>query len=427
MSSLPNKVKTYVGVICTIAAIVLVFLINKYSIPSIKELVFWSVLATIAESLLIILPSGAGISVGFSIGLASLITGGPLLAAMVTTTGFVLRVYRLNNRVNHLFNTPFYRTAFNVAQSIIVVGVSGAVYMQISEMLGIDGQSIHILALLTTLTVYMLLNTFIVSMLFSMISGQDFFRMWFNNLKMILPSSLAVGTLGLIIALAYQSYGFGAVLLFFGPLLLARYSFKLYLDMREIYMETIQALSKTIEAKDAYTRGHTTRVQEYAVKLASAINLSNKQIENIKIAALLHDIGKIGVDDSILKKPDKLTDIEYQAIQQHPMIGAEIIKDVDFLKDIISIVKHHHERYDGEGYPDGLMGEEISVESSILAIADAYDAMTSDRPYRKALPKDKAIDEIKRSAGRQLHPRLSDVFVGIIKDELKKETVANVN
>lgn len=427
MSKIPTKVKIYIGFICSISAIVFTFLIYKYDMPSLKVLIFWSVLAIITESLPIQMPSGAGVSVGFAIILASLIIGKPPLAAIVTTVGFGLRVVKLNNRYVHLFNTPFYKILFNIAQGVIVVGISGAVFTQISILMGEGGQNISIVAISVTLVVYMLLNTFIVSTLFSLISNQAFFRMWVNNLKMILPSSLAIGTLGIIIALAYIEYGFGAVILFFGPLLLARYSFKLYIDMKEVYMETIQALSKTIEAKDAYTCGHTTRVQEYAVKLAQTMGLKNKQIENIKIAALLHDIGKIGIDDNILKKPDRLTDREFEDIKKHPSIGAEIIKDVDFLKEIVNIVKHHHERYDGNGYPAGLTGKDIPTESAILAVADAYDAMTSDRPYRKALPTELAIDEIKRSAGKQLHPELSNVFVEIIKKEIKMETETNVN
>ncbi|WP_202710001.1 HD-GYP domain-containing protein [Sporosalibacterium faouarense] len=424
MSSLPSRVKIYVSIICIISVLVFGFLINEYAIPNVYSLIFWCVLAITAESLLIIMPSGAGISVAFAIILASLIIGGPLFAAITTTVGFVFRVVKLNNKIIHLFNAPVYKTIFNVTQSIIVVGISGAVYSKVSIKLGEGGQALSIVALLITLIVYMLLNTFIVSMLFSLISKQRFFNMWMNNLKMLFPSSLAIGTLGIIMALAYLEYGFGAVLLFFGPLLLARYSFKMYIDMREVYMETIQALSKTIEAKDAYTRGHTTRVEEYSIKLAKAVKLSHKQIENIKMAALLHDIGKIGIDDNILKKPGRLTEEEYKAIQEHPIIGAEILKDVDFLKDIIDIVKHHHERYDGKGYPDGLKGENIPMESSILAIADAYDAMTSDRPYRSALDKKEAIEEVKGSAGTQLHPKLSEIFVGIIKSELQAEEKA---
>ncbi len=428
MPKLSIKIKTYIAMICIIAALVLIYLLNIHSIPSINVLVFWSILAIIAESLLIELPSGAGISVGFAIGLASLITGGPLLASIVTATSFIFRIVKTSdNKFIHLFNVPFYKTIFNVAQSIIVAGISGMIYKYIYNYSSPEKQGISFIAIFSTLVVYMFLNTLIVSRLFSFILNKSFFKMWMNYLKIMFPSSLAVAALGIIIALSYLGYGFGAVLLFFGPLLLARYSFKMYLDLRHVYMESIQVLTKTIEAKDSYTQGHTLRVQEYALKLAKAIDLTEKQIENVKTAALLHDIGKIGIDDNILKKPDKLTEDEYKLIQKHPLIGVEILKDVDFLKDVINIIKYHHERYDGKGYPEGIMGEDIPIEALILSIADVFDAMTSDRPYRNALPIEIALSEIENSAGKQLHPKLSKVFVQLIRNEIEGEKLANVH
>jgi putative nucleotidyltransferase with HDIG domain len=226
-------------------------------------------------------------------------------------------------------------------------------------------------------------------------------------------------------ALSYSQYGIGAVLLFFGPLLLARFSFKLYIDMRNVYVNTIQLLNRTMEAKDSYTSGHAARVQEYAVSLAKEIGMSERKIENIRKAAILHDIGKIGIDDSILKKSGSLTAAEYSMIKQHPVIGAEILKDVDFLKEITEIIRHHHERYDGKGYPDGLKGDAIPIEAAILAIADVYDAMTSNRPYRSAMEKDVALREIRQNAGTQFDPILADKFVQIIYTQQVEELVAS--
>lgn len=428
MPTLPNRVKIYLAMLFIIASIVFIYLFSTYSIPSMEALLLWSILAVVTESLPIVMTSGAGVSVGFAIGLAALITGGPLLATIVTTSGFVLRVVKdPNNKLNHLFNVPFYKTLFNASQSIIFTGISGIVYITINDKINSYSQSNFILAVLITLLVYMLLNTLISARLFSFISGKSFLYMWGNYIKMMLPRTLSVGALGVVMALAYNGYGIGAVILFFGPLLLARYSFKMYMDMRLIYIETIQALSKTIEAKDKYTCGHANRVKEYSVKLAKAMNLKEKKVENIETAALLHDIGKIGIDDSILRKPDKLSEEEYDLIKQHPVIGANILQDVDFLKGIIDIVKYHHERYDGKGYPEGLSGDNIPLEAAILAVADSFDAMTSDRPYRDALPKVKAIEEIRNCSGRQFHPKLAEVFIDIIKKEVEKESAANVN
>lgn len=405
---LSKETQIYIGLISVFAASVMFFLLTQYQISDWETLVFWSSLAVVTESLSIVLPSGVGISVNLAISLASITVGGPLTAAVVSGLGFAISIVKeKNNKYSHIFNTPFYRTAFNSAQGIIATGVAGIAYM----LTGGKTDKFYLLQTLIILPVYMILNSVIIAKLMSLISSYSFLSVWVNNMRGFIPSMLAVGSVGIIIAMAYKSYGPIAVMLFFGPLLFARFSFKMYIDLRNTYIETIQALNRFMEAKDAYTSGHAMRVKEYAVMLATAAELPEGKVRNIEKAAILHDIGKIGIDDNILKKPFKLTKVEYEEIQKHPVIGAEILSEVDFLKDISKIIRHHHERYDGKGYPDGLKGAEISVESSILAIADVYDAMTSSRPYRDSLGKDVALKEISVNAGTQFNPDLANKFV----------------
>ncbi|HAE43066.1 MAG TPA: hypothetical protein DCG34_09150 [Clostridiales bacterium] len=197
--------------------------------------------------------------------------------------------------------------------------------------------------------------------------------------------------------------------------MLSRYSFKLYVDMRKNYYDTVKALINAIEAKDPYTSGHANRVGEYSVAIAQEINLSSKQIEIIKNAALLHDIGKIGIDDRILNKQEGLSDLELEVIKNHPSIGYDIIKDIGFLKDVMNIVKHHHEKWDGSGYPQGLKGSEIPIETTILTISDAYDAMTTDRPYRKALSSEEAVKELLKYSGTQFNPEIIDKAIETLR------------
>jgi putative nucleotidyltransferase with HDIG domain len=211
--------------------------------------------------------------------------------------------------------------------------------------------------------------------------------------------------------IAFKSYGWFSVLILFGPLLVARYSFSLYMDMKKMYFETIRTLSKALDAKDEYTNGHSQRVAQYSVKIAENMKLSPKQIETTKTAALLHDIGKIGIKDEVLNKNGKLDFREYYEVQQHPEIGANIIKDVASLNKVSEIIRHHHERFDGNGYPDSLVGEQMPIESAIIAVADAYDAMTSDRSYRKAMSHEAAIEIIRNGAGTQFHPEVVDSFM----------------
>ena len=164
-------------------------------------------------------------------------------------------------------------------------------------------------------------------------------------------------------------------------------------------LDIVTSLAGAIDAKDTYTRGHSQAVSRYAEALAKALNLPENEVERIKLAALLHDVGKIGIPEPILRKTDKLTDHEWEIMKQHPRIGAEkVIKPLHSFQDLIPIITHHHEQWNGKGYPDGLKGEEIPLGARIVSIADAYHALISDRPYRKALNVNKAIDIMKTGA-----------------------------
>lgn len=409
----PNrKTLVYVGVVSLLAILLFNYIFNNYGVPDFKMLIFWSILSIIVESLLIALPNNkVGLSVGSAINLVAIIVGGPLLSNISSSIGFLLRAPNIPGKgYRHIFNTPFYITTFNVSQNIIVTGIMGLSYLYFGGKVG----EFHIIPTIFILFIGMMLNTMIISGLMSLLNRENFINIWITNIRGTILSAFAVGTLGIIMAMAYISYGYGAVLLFFGPLLLARYSFKLYVDMRNLYLSTIETLTKTIEAKDPYTSGHAARVKEYSVRLGKAYGLNHERIENIRTAAILHDIGKIAIHDSILNKSEKLTQEEYEKIMTHPSVGADIISKMDFFKDITTIIRYHHERYDGKGYPEGLVGEEIPIESGILAIADAFDAMTSDRSYRKALSKEEALLEIERNKGLQFHPDLAEKFISIM-------------
>ena len=193
-----------------------------------------------------------------------------------------------------------------------------------------------------------------------------------------------------------------------------------YEKLEQAYLESIETLRYTVEAKDTYTRGHSDRVSEYSVLIGKALNLPEKDIKTLQIGGLFHDVGKIGVPDIILQKESKLTDDEYSEIKNHPSIGAHILSTATIFKDIIPIVKHHHERYDGKGYPSQLKGEEIPYLARIAAIADSFDAMTSKRTYRDSLPIETVISEFKRCRGTQFDPELTDVFLDILENHFDK-------
>ncbi|MCX7711535.1 MAG: HD domain-containing protein [Clostridia bacterium] len=192
----------------------------------------------------------------------------------------------------------------------------------------------------------------------------------------------------------------------------------LYDEMQTGYLQTVMALANSIEAKDPYTRGHCQRVMEISCEIATQMGMEEKDIEDLRYAAILHDIGKIGISADILNKAGKLTEVEFNEIQKHPQIAFNILKDVKFIQKGLDAILEHHERYDGRGYPYRKLGDEISVFGRILCIADAFDAMTSDRPYRKGMPMEDAIREIERCKGAQFDPQIADIFIKMNEEML---------
>jgi putative nucleotidyltransferase with HDIG domain len=190
-------------------------------------------------------------------------------------------------------------------------------------------------------------------------------------------------------------------------------------ELRTAYIQTIRALAEAIDAKDAYTRGHSERVAVYASRIARQMSLRKELIERVYFAGLLHDVGKIGVPDAIITKPDRLDEDEYREIMKHPEIGAKILEPVEFLRSVVPCVRHHHEWYDGcnRGYPDRLAGDQIPLPSRVIVVADTVEAMTSDRPYRKALSIDIVISELHKYSGTQFDPVVVDAFLRLLEDE----------
>ena len=191
-------------------------------------------------------------------------------------------------------------------------------------------------------------------------------------------------------------------------------------ELEQAYLDIVKVLRQTVEAKDPYTRGHSDRVSAFSVLLGKQLDLSENDLETLRVGGLFHDIGKIGIPDKVLTKNERLTDKEFSQIMKHPSIGAQILGNTKVFQDIIPIVKHHHERFDGKGYPSKLSGDKIPYLVRIVTICDAFDAMTSNRSYRKALPMKTVISEIEKCKGTQFDPEIADAFLKIIdSDEVK--------
>ncbi|MGB9720119.1 MAG: HD domain-containing phosphohydrolase [bacterium] len=193
----------------------------------------------------------------------------------------------------------------------------------------------------------------------------------------------------------------------------------LYRELDDLFLSSIRAIVEAIDAKDPYTKGHSARVVEYALLIGEGMELDKEVLKDLELSAVLHDVGKIGIPDKILSKPGLLTDEEYAYMKRHPELGAAIVEPIRKLKKLVPDILHHHEKYDGRGYPMGLKGDQIPLGARIIAIADSFDAMTSDRPYRPRRETSVALQEIKDNRGTQFDPAVADVFLKLAEEQFK--------
>jgi putative nucleotidyltransferase with HDIG domain len=383
------------------------------TIPVLSEmwipLLFFIIISIMAEFIPVSLPEGGEITITFPIDFVVILVYGPALAMIVSAFSSIGLLFNKNDK-------KIEKVLFNASQFSIASGLAALVYQYSGGIIGKINFIDFILPATICAFTYCLINSFLVTVVISLDNEESITKVYRVNIKETFPSYLAEAPLGFIMAIIYVEIGILGILLFFFPLLLARRSFELYTKMRKMYLGTIRTLAAAIDAKDPYTHGHSERVSKMAIKLARKLDYLELEIEFIEYAAILHDIGKIGIEDHILGKKDKLTDQEYEKVKQHPVIGAKIIGSIEFLKKCSNTVLHHHERYDGKGYPDGLKGEKISKCARLLAIVDSYDAMNSDRPYRKKLSEPEILNELDTQAGKQFDPEMVKVFISLLKE-----------
>jgi putative nucleotidyltransferase with HDIG domain len=407
---LPLKLKIYIGVITASAIALFIYLIP--SLPSLPNiwlvLIFFLAISTFAEFIPVDLPVGGVISIGFPIDFVLILVYGPALAMLITALGALIGEI-VERKVS------WYKIIFNTSQYALAAGIAGIAYQQAGGVVGAQNIFRFILPATICALTYCIVNITLFVMVVSFAQNVRIATIWRTSIKETVPSYIAEAPMGFLMAIVYTEVGIVGILLFFLPLLLARRSFELYTKMRKVYLDTIRALAAAIDAKDPYTKGHSERVAETSIALAQELNLSDRDIENIEYTALLHDIGKIGIADNILGKNSSLTNKEFDKIKEHTVMGAKIIEPVDFLKNSYKAIYHHHEKYNGKGYPDGLKSEDIPLSARIIAVADAYDAMGSDRPYRKKLSKDKILKELRDQSGKQFDPEVVKAFISVLK------------
>lgn len=389
--------------------------------------ILWA-LYLVCECLPIYIREDFSFDMSFICDLAAILSKGPVAAAalvLLSTPFLVRRSAKGDGTRLHIFNTPPIKTAFNASNIIITIFVSGTVYQKLGGPVGAISVPKSILPGIALVFCIILLNSSILLTLFSLGRQVHFFPALLKNTVEFLPNMAAAAPIGYFLA-SFMSMEGGEylTLLFMLPLLLARYSFVLYLDVKNNYYNMIQTLSATLEAKDPYTEGHSHMVELYSEKVARAMGLPERRVEAIRVGALLHDIGKIGIDDGILNKPGRLTDDERKVINQHPRIGNDILKNVKLSPLTRSIILHHHERYDGGGYPEHTRGDELPIDVYIVSAADAFDAMTSKRPYSNCRTHAEAYRVLQEESGKQFHPKVVEAFGRVLQEEDAQELTA---
>src|SRR5947207_811641 len=420
MRGLPIAARLYVATV--IFAGITLFAVCAPHMQFQQPLLFMAllVLSSASAALKVHLQLTAGkstMSVSYAVDFASLLLLGPH-ETMLVTGGGALSQCSLNRKDPN----PLYRTLFSIASLIITIQFAGLVFA------GLGGthsdMSLRAIArpLVGAATSAYLVNTGLVAIAIALSTHKRVTTVWHDNFWWIAPSYF-VGAATSALAVTFINHsGYWIAPISFVPLYLTYRTYNVYLGRMEdkqrhvqqtsdLHLSTIEALARAIDAKDQTAHMHIRRVQVFATRLAQQIGLSEPEIQGVKTAALLHDIGKLAVPEHILSKPGPLTQEEFQKIRIHPQVGAEIIARVPFPYPVAPLILSHHERWDGKGYPQGLSGEQIPVGARILTIVDYYDAVTTERPYHTALTMESAIGLLTHEMGRALDPNLVPVFI----------------
>jgi diguanylate cyclase (GGDEF)-like protein/putative nucleotidyltransferase with HDIG domain len=364
------------------------------------------------------------LSVSYALDFASLLLIGPHETMLVAAASAFSQCHWNNKEKN-----PLHRTLFSMASLIITVQAAGLAFNLLRSP---EADAITAVAkpLVGAAFTYFLVNTALVATAIALVAQGNVVSTWHKNFLWSAPSYFVGATTAAMAAWAVHNLGLWVAPLTFAPIYLTYHTYKVYMSRIEVqrhvqetsnlHLATIEALAGAIDAKDQMTNSHILRVQIYATGLAEAIGLSAADVQGVRTAALLHDIGKLAVPEHILSKPGPLTPEEFQKVRIHPKVGAEIIAGVPFPYPVAPLILSHHERWDGKGYPQGLAGDAIPIGARILTVVDYYDAVTSERPYHNALSHESAINLLKHEAGRALDRSLVDTFIKLLPELLLK-------
>jgi diguanylate cyclase (GGDEF)-like protein/putative nucleotidyltransferase with HDIG domain len=427
MRALPLPARIDVGAVIALGAVLVVWLGPRATFERPWLFVALLLLSAITSAFKVSLPlakSGSTMSVSYAVDFASLLLLGPHETMLVAvTSAWSQCTFRMKTP------NPFYRTCFSMACLAITVQAAGYGYEALGGVPGTLEHTIPGLAkpLVAAATLYFLFNTCIIAVAIALSTRQPLVSVWNQNFLWSAPSYFVGAGAAAVATWGVEDSAIYLALLMSAPLYGTYRAYRVYLgridderrhveEMADLHLATIEALALAIDAKDQTAQSHIRRVQVYATGLARGLGMSDNEIQGVKTAALLHDIGKLAVPEHILSKPGPLTQEEFQKIRVHPQIGAEIISAVPFPYPVAPLILSHHERWDGKGYPQGLKGEEIPLGARILSVVDYFDALTSDRPYHKAMTHQAAVALLLQEAGRALDPNVVQMFISKVPE-----------
>lgn len=373
------------------------------------EMFIWVVIATLFEIKPVVLNDEEQFTLSFTIHFALLIIYGPwaaIVIAFIATT--FTEIYR---------KVSLIKLGFNVGQFSITLYLTGIVFSWLKTTNEIFVLPDDIPAFLVSSIVYMSTNLLLVAIVVALYQRRNIIYVLKGDLRMVMLHYIALVPMGMLMVLLCKEQPL-AMILIVPPLALAHTSFRNYMSLREETRQTLEVLADIIDRRDPYTAEHSKRVARYSVDIADEMGLDDSLKEIIHLAGKVHDLGKVAVSDGILLKAGRLTNEEMEKMKLHPIAAYDILNKLKIYKAGSVIVRAHHERYDGLGYPYKIHNEKIPIGARIMAVADSYDAMTTDRPYRKAMTIEQAVSELRRNAGTQFDPSVVDAFIRVL---LKKE------
>ncbi len=391
-----RPLRIYIASLWAVGAAVFAWALPISPQAGLLDLGIFLTLAALSEWWYVSTSKESGMSLSFTVHFAAAVLFGPAFAMLIAVCGLLIT----DGLIRHV---PHVRTAFNVPQMAISVGVCGVLYEALKAPGPLDFVA-DAPALALAALAYLVVNDTLVAGVLGL-TGRSFFQEWRLSARDIMLPYVSMAPLGALVAYTYQATPWALVL--FLPLILVIYNgFKLFVSLQRETDDALVALADSIDRRDHYTYQHSMHVAEYVDLIAHELKLPPREIDLIVAAARVHDLGKIGTDNRVLLKPSSLTAEERDTIQQHVIDGAELAGKFSMFNRGRLFIRHHHERWDGTGYPDGLAAEAIPLGARLIGVADAYESMTSDRPYRKALSPDEAIAELRYCAGTQFDPRV---------------------